>query len=113
METKKIWELKEGERVKFPKTHKRKISYSDGDKFIDDVFIDRYPSFFLDNVANHVGTVSSVDKRDNYNELIVCIKLDKHYEDLDEWDNQLEFYGSIGNDDNLIEDYDMEVINND
>jgi hypothetical protein len=117
--TKKIWELNEGDKVRFPKSYEQKIAYTDRDgntthRISNDVCIDRYPSFFLD-VASHSGVVTSVkkseiDKGNNYDELIATIKLDKHYSELDEWDNNIEFYGEPNNTDGCIENYDMEII---
>jgi len=110
---KKIWDLNEGDRVKFPKSYNNKYHYTkkDGTPYVDTtdkkVWVDRYPNFNLD-VTSHKGIVSRVHKTPH--ELFIDIKLDKHYSDLDEWDNNVEFYGELENNLEQMEDYDMELI---
>ena len=110
--TKKIWELNKGDKVRFPKSYEHKIAYTDKDgntthKIINEVFIDRYPDFYLD-VANHSGVVEFFEESSKH--IHIRIKLDKHYSELDEFDNDLEFYGQPNNDEDWIENYDMEII---
>ena len=53
------------------------------------VWADRFPFFCLD-ITEHMGTVTSeVDSK--YNPMMT-VELDKKYDDLEEWDNELYFY---------------------
>ena len=79
---------KVGDRIKFTKS----FHYDKNGKKIsleNKVWADRFPEFCLD-ITEHVGTVTE-EVDDEYNPMMT-VKLDKKYDDLEEWDNELYFY---------------------